>query len=65
MYQLGGHGRVGFGSDFDGIEEKPEGLDNPSDFPALISALERRGFGPEPLTDIAGEALLRYFDRIP
>lgn len=64
MYQLGGHGRVGFGSDFDGIEVKPEGLDNPSDFPALVSALERRGFGPEPLTDIAGEALLRYFDRI-
>ena len=64
MYGLGGEGKVGFGSDFDGIDSKPEGLDNPADFPALIERLRQRGFGQDAVRDIAGEAFIQYFSRI-
>ena len=64
MYQLGGEGKVGFGSDFDGIGKKPRGLDNPSDFPKLIEALRRRGFKEEDVKDVAGLGLLKYYQRI-
>ncbi|NLW20990.1 MAG: membrane dipeptidase [Clostridiales bacterium] len=64
MHQLGGAGHVGFGSDFDGISAKPEGLDNPGDFPALLRALARRGYSPADLEAIAGGSFLRYYERI-
>lgn len=64
MYDVGGEGKVGFGSDFDGIERKPEGLNGPADFPKLIEALRRRGFAESDVEDIAGRALVRYYDRI-
>lgn len=64
MHQLGGSGMVGFGSDFDGISEKPEGLDNPSDFPNLIAGLKRRGYQDKDLRAIAGESFLRYYERL-
>lgn len=64
MLDLGGEGKIGFGSDFDGIDSKPEGLSGPQDFPALLAALRRRGVTEELLRGIAGDSLLRYFDRI-
>ena len=64
MYDLGGEGKVGFGSDFDGIERKPEGLNNPADFPNLLSALRRRGFAEKDVESIAGQGLLAYYRRI-
>lgn len=64
MLEMGGEGHVGFGSDFDGIECKPVGLDGPQDFPRLISALRGRGLDEQLLEGIAGQNLLRYFDRI-
>lgn len=64
MMELGGSGNVGFGSDFDGIECKPEGLSGPQDFPALLDALRRRGLTEAELRGAAGENLLRYYDRI-
>ena len=64
LHQLGGQGKVGFGSDFDGIREKPEDLDNPSDFPALLEGLRRRGYQEETIRDIAGRNLLAYYRRI-
>ena len=64
MYEQGGEGKVGFGSDFDGIEEKPVGLSNPGDLPALIDALRDAGFAAKDVEDIAGKAFLRYFDRL-
>ncbi len=63
MLELGGEGMIGFGSDFDGIEEKVPGLDNPLDVPALIKALERRGVTGAILEGISGKNLLRYYDR--
>lgn len=64
MLKMGGQGKIGFGSDFDGIECKPAGLNGPQDFPALLEALRRRGLDEETVRGIAGENLLRYFDRI-
>lgn len=64
ILELGGEEHVGFGSDFDGIEHKPEGLNGPQDLPALLKRLEERGVSQAQLKMIAGENLLRYFDRI-
>ena len=64
MMDLGGAGMIGFGSDFDGIECKPRGLAGPQDFPALLSALRHRGLTEEDVRGLAGENLLRYYDRI-
>lgn len=64
MMQMGGEGKVGFGSDFDGIGTKPEGLCNPEDFPKLIDFLGQRGYGGEALQSIAGQALIDYYARI-
>lgn len=64
MYDLGGQGKVGFGSDFDGIERKPEGLENPADFPKLLEGLRRRGFAEADVESIAGKGLIDYYGRI-
>lgn len=61
MYQLGGQGMVGLGSDFDGIGTKPEKLDNPEDLPNLFDCLRKRGYQEDSIKDIAGEAFIRYF----
>lgn len=64
MYDVGGEGHVGFGSDFDGIERKPEGVNSPADFPALLDGLRRRGFAEKDVESVAGQALLDYYKRI-
>jgi len=64
MYDVGGEGKVGFGSDFDGIERKPEGLNSPADFPKLLDGLRRRGFSEKDVESIAGLGLVNYFRRI-
>ena len=64
MYDLGGEGKVGFGSDFDGIERKPEGVNSPADFPRILEGLRRRGFSETDVESVAGQALLGYYRRI-
>lgn len=64
MYDIGGAGKVGFGSDFDGIESKPAGLETPADFPRLVDGLRKRGFSKDEVEDIAGLALLKYYQRL-
>ncbi|MDI9519822.1 MAG: membrane dipeptidase [Bacillota bacterium] len=64
MHQMGGEGKVGFGSDFDGISSKPEGLNDPSDFPRLLDGLRKRGYTKESIRAIAGESFLNYYKRI-
>ena len=60
MLGLGGEGQIGFGSDFDGIECAPEGLEDPSGVPFLLRELEKR-FGQDLTRGIAGENLLRFY----
>ena len=50
---------VGIGSDFDGIESTPVGLEDVSTFPALLAELSRRGWSEEDMRKVAGENLLR------
>lgn len=61
---LGGENHIGFGSDFDGIDEWPEGLRNAGDIPNLINGLRRRGFGEELVEKIAGLNFKAYLERI-
>jgi membrane dipeptidase len=57
--RVAGVDHVGLGSDFDGIEHGPEGLEDVSRFPALFAELIRRGWSDADLKKLAGENLLR------
>jgi membrane dipeptidase len=52
---------VGIGSDFDGIDTVPEGLEDVSTFPQLFAELIRRGWSDTDLRKLAGQNLLRAF----
>jgi membrane dipeptidase len=57
--RVAGVDHVGIGSDFDGIDAGPDGLEDVSTFPALFAELSRRGWSDEDLAKLAGENLLR------
>ncbi len=57
--KVAGVNHVGIGSDFDGITETPEGLEDVSTFPALFAELARRGWTEVDLRKLAGENVLR------
>ncbi len=57
--RVAGVDNVGIGSDFDGIEYGPTGLEDVSRFPALFAELMRRGWSDADLKKLAGENVLR------
>jgi membrane dipeptidase len=57
--RIAGAESVGIGSDFDGIETTPSGLDGVAKYPALFQELARRGWTDDELADLAGRNLLR------
>jgi membrane dipeptidase len=57
--QIAGIGAIGIGSDFDGVDCTPEGLDDVSKFPNLTRALLEKGYSPEDIRKIYGGNLLR------
>ncbi len=59
--QVAGVDHVGIGSDFDGIENVPVGLEDVSKFPYLFAELIRRGWKDPDLKKLAGQNLLRVF----
>ena len=59
--KVAGVDHVGIGSDFDGITEVVEGLEDVSKFPALFAELARRGWSDSDLRKLAGENFLRVF----
>jgi membrane dipeptidase len=61
--KVAGVDHVGVGSDFDGITEVPQGLEDVSKFPALFAELARRGWSDADLRKLAGENVLRAFAR--
>ena len=63
LCEMGAERNIGFGSDFDGIDVWPEGLGDPSGFPALIDLLRRHGYTEAQLEDIAGMNLWRLLKR--
>ena len=64
MCDLGGENNIGFGSDFDGIDDWPVGLRNAGEIPNLIAGLRRRGFGEKLVERIAGLNFKEYMERI-
>jgi membrane dipeptidase len=56
---VAGIDHVGLGSDFDGGERLPEGLEDVSRFPALLAELLRRGWTDDGIRKVAGENVLR------
>lgn len=59
-----GFGHVGLGSDFDGIEHTPEGLEDVSKFPALVAELLRQGVSDEDAAKVVGGNILRVWEEV-
>ena len=57
--KVAGADHVGIGSDFDGIDTTPEGLEDVSKFPELFAELIRRGWSDGDLKKLAGQNVLR------
>jgi membrane dipeptidase len=57
--KVAGIDHVGIGSDFDGTDELPQGLEDVSRFPELFAELMRRGWSDAELKQLAGQNLLR------
>ena len=57
--RVAGHDHVGIGSDFDGIDATPTGLEDVSAFPNLIAELVRRDWSDEDLKKLTGENVRR------
>ncbi len=59
IVKLVGVDHVGLGSDFDGVNSLPEGLDGVEDFPKITEELLKRGYGKKDIQKILGGNLLR------
>jgi len=57
--KIAGVDHVGIGSDFDGITDNVEGLEDVSKFPALFAELARRGWSDADLAKLASGNVLR------
>ncbi|MEX2182336.1 MAG: dipeptidase [Gemmatimonadaceae bacterium] len=61
--RVAGIDHVGIGGDFDGIDEVVEGLEDVASYPGLFAELARRGWSDADLRKLAGENVLRAFER--
>ena len=59
VVEIAGIDHVGIGSDFDGIEVTPDGLEDISMMPVLFEELRSRGYSEQDLAKIAGENFFR------
>ena len=62
--QVGGIDHVGLGSDFDGIDSPPKGMEDVSKLPDLVRELARRGYSEQDLKKILGGNLLRVMRQV-
>ena len=62
--QVAGIDHVGLGSDFDGIEDAPAGLEGVDRYPALLEELMRRGWTDADIAKVAGENMLRVMTAV-
>jgi membrane dipeptidase len=63
IVEVAGIDHVGLGSDFDGIRNVPEGLEDVSGYPALLVVLLERGWSREDIARLAGQNVLRVMRR--
>jgi len=64
MVKVAGVDHVGLGSDFDGIDCSPQGLDSAADLPKITQALSQRGYTATDLDKILGGNLMRVFGEV-
>lgn len=62
--KIGGIDHVGLGSDFDGVDAIPRGMEDCSKLPNLVRELARRGYGVQDLNKILGGNLLRVMRQV-
>jgi membrane dipeptidase len=63
VMKIGGPQSVGLGSDFDGIDDPPAGLEDVSKLPKLTEELLRRGHSEDVVRGVLGENFLRFWER--
>jgi membrane dipeptidase len=61
--KVAGIDNVGIGSDFDGIEEVPQGLEGVDRYPALLAEMMRRGWSDADVAKLAGLNMLRVMEQ--
>lgn len=61
---IAGIDHVGLGSDFDGIDDTPVGLDGVNRYPALLEELMRRGWTDADIAKLAGGNVLRVMAEV-
>jgi len=59
-----GYDHVGIGTDYDGIESTPRGLDDVSKFPDLVVALLKAGVSDADVAKVVGRNLLRVWGEV-
>ncbi len=62
--KVGGIDHVGLGSDFDGIDSGPRGMEDVSKIPDLVRELARRGYSERDLEKILGGNVLRVMRQV-
>ena len=64
IVKTGGIDSVALGSDFDGIDLVPEGLENASRLPALFDALEKAGYSEDEIEKIKFRNAFRVIEEV-
>ena len=64
VVKIAGIDHVGIGSDFDGISDSPQGLEDESKMPALTAALLKRGYSEPDIKKIMGGNFLRVMHEV-
>jgi membrane dipeptidase len=62
--KVGGIDHVGLGSDFDGIDSTPQGMEDVSAIPSLVRELARRGYSEDDLEKFLGGNVLRVMRQV-
>jgi membrane dipeptidase len=64
MIKIAGVEHVGIGSDFDGVECLPQGIDGVQDLPRITAELVERGYSAGDIRKVLGGNLLRVFGEV-
>jgi len=63
VMKIAGPQAVGLGTDYDGIDDPPEGLEDVSKLPVVAEELLRRGHSEEVVRGVLGENFLAFWER--
>jgi membrane dipeptidase len=64
MVKVAGIDHVGIGSDFDGIGNTPEGMEDVSHLPAIREEMKRRGYSESDIRKVMGDNFMRVFAEV-